>query len=920
MSPKHQNPNKWAKRPGQLGTRYTPAPVPGEGPAPATIMLIGERPGREEAYSLTPRPFIGLAGKYLNITLDRVGLKREEIYVTNLVKTYSDYGKPTAEEIGRDADELAAEILAVRPSIIGLLGTFAVEFMLSKEKASLERTHGIATRIGGQRGNTVYLPMFHPATIIYDVSAWPHVLRDFEELARLQRELVDTQQLQLREDNWAGREMYNEYCADRGKDKRTAAQYGTDNVTAAQGRPRENGQREDGATGQDTAHSAVITPYRVVTPCAIDTEGSGKHPWCATTSIYPGASTLTRGTAALDVTESPVIYLHNSLHDLAVLRALGVAIGDDQFRDTMVWAYLLAREPQGLKDLAYRRAGMEMSSYPEVIAEADRNLALAYLEGVDACEWPKAEPYVVIEAGQAKIKKPQGINQRVRRILNDCGRLGEKVDPRKRWDTVADYVKSPVVEELGEMPEATLDDVPRDKANKYACRDSDATIRIAPGLEREINEMGLDRVSEIDHGIMPMVDRMQTVGWKLAPVKFWDELEARCEKQMYMAVHEIQKETGWVINPDSGNQVAELIYGKVEDGGLGIKPDRMTDSGERGATNDKALEAIASQSPVIDHVFDYREASKVKSSFVGPLRKACQTGDGRYRYQLRVTRVTSGRLAGAGKPNLLAIPVRTDLGKVVRAGFTVDSGRVLGDWDLDQVEMRQLAHESRDAQLVGIFNDGSKDIHRETAARMFGIKPADVITPQRYAAKRVGFGVITGITGHGLVDQMSLARAKRPDGENWTEDDCNLMIEEWFKMYPGARSFMEKCRDEARATGMIRDCWGRLRYLPGVWSPMRHVREEAERQSHSHVIQGGAQGLLKRAMKVIWNEVCKCQWMETEPLIQVHDELILEVPEDPAIMQLVNDLVVGTMTTVTKLIVPVKAKGGYAYNWAEAKD
>lgn len=865
----------------------------GEGPMPAQIMLIGERPGEEEAYNVPPRPFIGLAGKYLDIFLANAGIARSNVYLTNLVKTFSAYGKPTNDEINRDHDILAEELIAVRPVVVGLLGTFAVESVLGWERANLERTHGIPVSMQGTDSTgrfvrtaerAIYLPMLHPAGVIYDSSVMPHCQTDFDRLAQLVEEYNETGKIETVVDKWAGRERY------------------------------------------------VVHPksrvYEVRLDCAIDTEGWRKRPWCATFSSGYGLATLTYPGTRVQV-NSELVYLHNSLHDLGVLRELGIVLGDDQFRDTMVWAYLLAIEPQGLKDLAWRKLGMEMMSYDEVIGDADRNVALEYLEGVAAGEWKGIEPFVLIERDKKtgewgpKIHKPNSIGQRVQRILADVAsgktkKDGTPINPRERWGNIDDFVKQEVVEILGDMPEATLDDVPRGIAEVYACRDADATRRLGPILQSKIIEMKLEEVSEIDHGVIPMVDRMQEVGWQLAPASFWDALGEKCQSIMDDAQNEIEMETGSRINPDSGDQVAALLYDQ-----LGIRPDRLTDTGKRGATNDKALEAIASKSPVVDYVFDYREASKVKSSFVAPLRKHTQSGDGRYRYGLRITRVSSGRLAGVGKPNLLAIPVRTDLGKEVRAGFVAAEGKCIGDWDLNQIEMREMADQSRDEGLVRIFVDGKIDVHTDTAANMFGIpyNQIDPDGPHRYAAKRVGFGVITGITEYGLVDQMALARAKRPDGQPWTVDDCANMINAWFDVRPGVRLYMEQCRDEARATGMVRDKWGRIRYLPGVWSPQKHVRGEAERQSHSFKISSSAQGVLKRALKQIWINVCKVGWLETEPLIQVHDEFVAEVPDDELRKTVVNDLVVGYLTQTTKYSsgIPVKAKGGYGNSWAAAK-
>lgn len=838
--------------------------VEGEGPVPAEVMLIGERPGKHEAEE--GRPFVGTSGQILNKCIDNAGLDRSLIYLTNLVKEYKDYEKPTAEEIATGGDEVRSEIRCVDPRVIATLGTYATEWLLDRDRAGLDKSHGVPVRIpSGPESRHSYrlvIPCYHPAAGLYSS----------ENLALTGADLISVA-------------MALEGSLTPIEDIFPDPDYKLDD-------------HPDSGLGQ----------------VAVDTEGSKRRPWCLTYSSSPGSARLIRPGHSPQFLRK--IWLHNSLHDLGVLRAMGSPVADGQFTDTMVLAYLLCLEPQGLKALAYRHAGMEMASYDEIIRDADRVKAMEYLLTVEAYadEWPEAAQYTVVEGGIAKVKKPHSISQRVRRILSDVESKGDDVDPRARWSKIDDWIKSPVIERLGEMGEATLDDVPYDDAVTYACRDADATLRIAPVLEAKIDEMGLRGVSDIDHSIIPMIDRMQEVGIQLAPVEFWDRIEGICERQMGQAKLGIYKATGAEINPDSGDQVADLLYDQLE-----IKAPWATKGGKRGSTIDKALETIRERRDVVDLVLDYREASKVVSSFVNPLRRIVSSpeSDGRVHPTFRITRVSSGRLA-ATNLNLLAIPVRSELGGQIRQGFTAGDGYILGDWDLDQIEMRVMADESRDPVLIKLFNGGKVDIHRQTAAWTFNVPYDQVLTEQRYAAKRVGFGVITGITGHGLVDQMNLARARRPDGEPWTEDDCDSMIEAWFQIYKAVKPYMNRCGDEAYATGMARDRWGRIRYLPAVWSPLPWVADEARRQAHSHKIQAGAQGLMKRAMAQIWEIVCKVGW--TEPLLQVHDSIMLGVRRDPDHMEFVSTMVVHLLTETTKLCVPVKAKGAYGENWAECKD
>lgn len=509
----------------------------------------------------------------------------------------------------------------------------------------------------------------------------------------------------------------------------------------------------------------------------------------------------------------------------------------------------------------------------------------------------------------------QTIEQRIARIIKDAEDpvKGTSTNITQRWDKVKESLPDEceaLDAVLGRMPAATLDDVPPDESVVYAARDADATLRIYPHLWGRIQAMGLESVYRMDMAVIPMVERMQANGMRVQP-GYFERLGKEFDREMAKIKKAIEKETGWDINPDSGDQVAALLFQ-----GLGLKSTKMTKGGKRESTNDKVLEGLAHTCPTARLVCNYREVSKLKSSFCETLKEQIQS-DGRVRCNLRITRVSSGRLS-ASEPNLLAIPVRTVLGKKIREGFVPDDGCVLGSWDLDQIEMRVMAHESRDPVLTKLFKEG-KDVHRMTASWMFGVKPDGVSAIQRYAAKRVGFGVITGITCTGLADQMALAGAA-----GWTEDRCEEAINGWFEIYKAVRSYMENKRAESRRYGFVRDIWGRIRYLPGVWSSISSVREEALRQSHSHAIQAGAQGIIKKAMAEIWKDLREA-WTWTppwrvEPLLQIHDELLFELHDDGKWTDLWGMQIKDRLEHTTELSVPVKAKYSFGPNWGALKD
>lgn len=863
-----------------------PKRVPGFGPQPCRCILIGEKPGFAESKSSQPRPFIGPAGQYLDICLAAANIKRSELFLTNLVKEFTDYSKPTRAEIDRDHEELVTEILLCDPEVIGLVGGYAVEHVLGVEHAEIEKVHGVPVHVealfGGELtrdGGYTVIPLLHPAGATHAPDTLPMILDDVLQLGRL----LD-HEIHVREsDPYAGREDYRDYEGDCNR------------------------------------------AIHVTKPAGVDTEGSRDHPWCMTVSTRPGTGRLFK--PGMRVKFNNKIYLWNFLHDVGVLRSLGIELADDQYIDLMIYSYLLCVAPQGLKPSAYRNCGMHQDDYDDIVRDARIEKSINYLLAAADHDWPKAEPQIIHERGGDRVYKPKSVNSRIKKILDDwtkwqCGDREEEVDLRKRWHDVVSKspeVAAPVIAALGDMPDATLDDVPYERAQRYAIRDADATLRMAPILEQRIKDMGLEEIAAIDHAILPMLDAMQQNGIRLAPTAFWDDIEAQCETQMSKSQYEIFKTTGEDINPASGDQVAALLYGK-----LGMVPPKYTESGERGSVNALCLESLLSENPVVQHVMDYTEANKIRGTYVEPLRKLCTIGDCRVRSTIRSTRTTTGRLAMADPP-LHQIPIMTELGRQLRGGFIAEEGRVLYDIDVNQLEMRIMAHDSRDEELCRLFHE-NRDIHAETACAIFSV-PMSVLHVgasgkiddyRRIVAKHAAFGIINGITEHGIVNYMILNRCRRPDGQPWTLDDCVIMRQEWFKKYKGVARFHQDCMEETRQTGLARETiGGRIIYLPQIWSPQKKVRETAERMSYVMHTQAGGQTLIKKCMAVVWREVCKVH-RQVKSLLQMHDELLFELPDDENLKREVDQRCTRILCDTVKLRVPVLADGGFGQSWLDA--
>ena len=501
----------------------------------------------------------------------------------------------------------------------------------------------------------------------------------------------------------------------------------------------------------------------------------------------------------------------------------------------------------------------------------------------------------------------QTIEQRVAKIANDFLKNPHETDIRARWQKVVeDGVADEVIAALGPMPTATLDDIPLSDAVQYAGRDADATWRLKPVLWKRILEMGLDGVYAMDMACVPMFERMQANGMRVNTQRLW-ELSSVFEGKMHACVAALTKWThNKEFNPGSGDQVADFLFRHLH-----LTSRRMTKGGKRESTDDKTLESLRRVHPAVPHVLDYRKFAKLKTGFCDTL-PAFADEHGRIHGTFKITRVSSGRLS-VTDPALLTIPVRDEDGKLIRTAFVPRDGFVMGSWDLDQIELRELAHQTQDPRMLKLFREGV-DIHAQSGAWMFGVKLADVTPTQRRAAKTINFAIVYGITPVGLADSMAAGGA-----EGWTEDRCEEAQSEWHKIYTRMKPFMMQVHAEVRRNEYVRDRWGRIRYLPGIHSEIPRVRAEAERQAVSFKISASAQGTMKHAMAAIWQ-----WWRENqlegvcEPLLQIHDELLWELR--PHMQEFVGQDIKAMMEYTTTMSVPIKAKFGFGENWGVLKD
>ncbi len=855
--------------------------VYGVGPKPARILILGERPGKKEMES--GKPFVGQTGRELDRRLWDCRLDRATIYLDNLVKDRVE-GKdkpPSPEEIHRDEPDLWAVLDEVRPETIVTMGLHSTRYFLGEE-ATLERCHAIPRTMkftyscGLKHIQCTVFPMYHIAAGFHAPTLQPMIEYDWEQFklflthgAGLFPEPVDA---------WADSVQYS--------------------------------------LASTTEFDLLLDTLRerpLLAP-GVDTEGLSGDPWGLSISICPGTALVLKKWHHPDewferlneALQDRCVVLHNSLHDLQILRELGIYIND--FLDTMVLAYLLQVEPQGLKPLSYRHSGMEMSDYLDVVAPYAQELYRAFIALA-------ASNSTVLQLPTAKRK--MSLDKRLKKMLKDASK-GE-VDLKKRWDALDDDQKAFIEAAVGEsFPVAGLKHVPDEVAVPYSARDADATFRLLPALEPRVSALGLNDISVLDHSVLPMVDRMQQVGM-MVDQEYFRGLGTVLEQEMALLTHTLQSNGHGLMfrpdyNPASSDQLAKVLF---ED--FGLNPIKLTKGKKRPAVDSKVLEELLityqDRPEVVRFITDqqdFTERLKLKGTYVDNLEKFTAS-DGRIHPSLRTTRVVSGRLS-SHDPNLLAIPVRTGLGRLIRGGFVAPRGRQLGSWDLDQIEMRVLAHESADPAMVEVLSDPKRHIHKETTHRIYGIPVAEVDknSTEYMMSKNISFGIMYGITADGLRAQM----AQR--GQHRTKEQCQEMIDAYLNIaYPGVKDYMDKCRCDAIRQGYVKTIMGRLRYIPGIKSSIQAVRSEAERAAGNHPIQGGASDIVKLWMRQLWPKI---RHIGVEPLLQVHDELILEFDEGE--FELVDYLVKTALwegVEPLRLRVPIRCGGKAAQDWGGLK-
>ncbi|HEY6384191.1 MAG TPA: DNA polymerase I [Candidatus Acidoferrum sp.] len=425
---------------------------------------------------------------------------------------------------------------------------------------------------------------------------------------------------------------------------------------------------------------------------------------------------------------------------------------------------------------------------------------------------------------------------------------------------------------------------------------ADYLQRLAPVLRAQIDDLELAGVYEkIDLPLAPVLADMERMGIRVDP-KELDKMSMSMEKEVRRLEKEIWKLAGNEFNINSPAQLAEILFDK-----LNLQPPMRRGKGKVRSTAADILEEMAAQHALPAKIIEYREISKLKSTYVDALPKLIHPETGRLHTSFSQTTAATGRLSSSD-PNLQNIPIRTELGREIRAAFVAEKGKILLSADYSQIELRVMAHFSQDPVLIDAFRNG-EDIHARTAQEVFGVGRMAQNAEHRRAAKAINFGIIYGLSAFGLAQQLSIG-----------QKEAAQFINAYFTRYRGVKEFLDKILVETRKTGVAKTLFGRIRPIPEINSPQAQLRSFAERTALNSPLQGTAADLIKLAMIKI-DERLTAEKFEAKMILQVHDELLFEVP--PKEKGKLEELVREEMEGVHKLAVPLVVEICSGPNWRD---
>jgi DNA polymerase-1 len=443
----------------------------------------------------------------------------------------------------------------------------------------------------------------------------------------------------------------------------------------------------------------------------------------------------------------------------------------------------------------------------------------------------------------------------------------------------------------------TFDQVDLDTATRYAAEDADVTLRLHETLWPQIQaEPGLhDVYTHIERPLIGVLERMESTGVRV-DARLLREQSQELATKMAATEQAAYNAAGGPFNLGSPKQLQEVLYERLKLPVLGKTPTGQP------STAEDVLEQLAESYDLPRLVLDYRGLSKLKSTYTDKLPAEIDPRTGRIHTSYHQAVAATGRLSSSD-PNLQNIPIRTPEGRRIRQAFVAPPGFRLLAADYSQIELRIMAHLSGDEGLLAAFAAG-EDVHRATAAEVFGLPLADVTADQRRSAKAINFGLIYGMSAFGLGKQLGIERG-----------EAQSYVDRYFERYPGVKRYMEETRAAAHRDGYVSTVFGRRLYLPEINARNAQRRQYAERSAINAPMQGTAADIIKRAM------IDVAAWLDAKHpdsrlIMQVHDELVIEAPEAAA--EAVGAGVVEIMEAAARLAVPLRVDRGVGANWDEA--
>ncbi|MFO7721696.1 MAG: DNA polymerase I [Bacteroidales bacterium] len=441
-------------------------------------------------------------------------------------------------------------------------------------------------------------------------------------------------------------------------------------------------------------------------------------------------------------------------------------------------------------------------------------------------------------------------------------------------------------------------DVDRDVLKDYACEDADVTLQLALHFEPMLKSEGSERLfREVEAPLIRVLARMERDG-VFIDIPALKGISEELAHEIRETEEKIFRYAGFTFNIASPKQLGEVLFDRLK-----IMASPKKTKTRQYSTGEDVLSKLVNHHPIVEEILEYRSLTKLKSTYVDTFPSLIHPLTGRVHTSYNQAVTATGRLS-SNNPNLQNIPIRTDRGREIRKAFTAkDSGHVIAAADYSQIELRIIAHLSGDTNMQEAFRQGY-DIHTATASGIYDVELEMVSQEMRRYAKMVNFGIIYGISAFGLAERLNIQRG-----------EAAAIIDGYFRQYPGIKAYMEQVVEQARERGYVETMLGRRRYLRDINSGNAFMRQFAERNAINAPVQGTSADMIKVAMIRIQDAILQ-QGLESKMIMQVHDELVFEVPI--AELDIIKPMIISNMMNALKLDVPVEVEFKSGSNWLEA--